>query len=45
MFEALPRYELAGEPFTAWLFTLVRDHAIDRLRSATRAKTHGHRPV
>jgi RNA polymerase sigma-70 factor (ECF subfamily) len=39
MFVALPSYELDGEPFTAWLFTLVRNHAIDRLRSATRAKT------
>lgn len=39
VFEALPGYEVDGEPFTAWLFTLVRNHAIDRLRSATRAKT------
>jgi RNA polymerase sigma-70 factor (ECF subfamily) len=39
MFEALPSYELEGEPFRAWLFTLVRNHAIDRLRAASRART------
>src|SRR3954453_1791720 len=39
MFEALPNYELEGEPFRAWLFTLVRNHAIDRLRAASRART------
>ncbi|MEA2493587.1 MAG: hypothetical protein QOJ29_1498 [Thermoleophilaceae bacterium] len=36
VFEGLPRYQLGGEPFKAWLFTLVRNHAIDRLRRASR---------
>lgn len=39
VFEALPGFELDGEPFTAWLFTLVRNHAIDRLRAAGRARS------
>jgi RNA polymerase sigma-70 factor (ECF subfamily) len=39
VFQTLPQYNLDGEPFSAWLFTLVRNHAIDRLRTATRTKT------
>jgi RNA polymerase sigma-70 factor (ECF subfamily) len=39
MFQALPSYDLEGEPFRAWLFTLVRNHAIDRLRAVSRART------
>lgn len=39
VFAALPTYRLQGEPFRNWLFTFVRNHAIDRLRSASRART------
>lgn len=39
VFATLPTYNPDGEPFQAWLFTLVRNHAIDRLRSAGRNRT------
>jgi RNA polymerase sigma-70 factor (ECF subfamily) len=32
VFEGLPRYQQGRYPFRSWLFTLVRNHAIDRLR-------------
>jgi RNA polymerase sigma-70 factor (ECF subfamily) len=36
VFEALPRYERRSQPFRAWLFIIVRNHALDRLRSSKR---------
>lgn len=38
VFATLATYRPAGEPFRNWLFTLVRNHAIDRLRAAIRTK-------
>ncbi len=37
--EALPRYEQRGEPFRAWLFRLVRNHALDLQRRSWRSET------
>jgi RNA polymerase sigma-70 factor (ECF subfamily) len=34
--EALPAYERRAKPFRAWLFTIVRNHALNQLRSASR---------
>jgi RNA polymerase sigma-70 factor (ECF subfamily) len=31
VFEALGRYELRRQPFRAWLFTIVRNHALNQL--------------
>jgi RNA polymerase sigma-70 factor (ECF subfamily) len=36
LFEALPKYERRGSPFRAWLFSLVRHHALDQLRRRNR---------
>jgi RNA polymerase sigma-70 factor (ECF subfamily) len=36
VFEGLPRYQQGRDPFRSWLFTLVRNHAIDRLRLSRR---------
>jgi RNA polymerase sigma-70 factor (ECF subfamily) len=35
-FEAIPRYEHRGQPFQAWLFTIVRNHALNELRRRRR---------
>lgn len=32
VFEVLPRYERRRQPFRAWLFTIVRNHAVSQLR-------------
>jgi RNA polymerase sigma-70 factor (ECF subfamily) len=32
VFEALPRYRNHGTPFRGWLFTIVRNHALNQLR-------------
>lgn len=34
--EALPRYERRSQPFRAWLFTVVRNHAIRQLEKRAR---------
>ena len=38
VFEALPRYELREKPLRAWLFTVVRNHAMDELRKQGRVE-------
>lgn len=35
-FEALPRYEPRGKPFSAWLFTIVRNYALRQLQKQGR---------
>lgn len=39
--EGLPRYELRGSPFRAWLFTIVRNTAIKHLRRQHRIELTG----
>lgn len=41
MLEALPRYERRSQPFRAWLFVMVRNHAIDHLRQMHRIEPVG----
>jgi RNA polymerase sigma-70 factor (ECF subfamily) len=36
--EALPRYERRKQPFRAWLFVVVRNHALTQLRTRDRAE-------
>lgn len=36
--EALPRYERRSQPFRAWLFTIVRNHAIRQLEKRARVE-------
>ena len=38
VFEALPRYERRGQPFRAWLFTIVRNVARSELRMSGRSE-------
>jgi RNA polymerase sigma-70 factor (ECF subfamily) len=38
VFEALPRYERRRQPFRAWLFTVVRNRAIQHLRKHGRLR-------
>jgi RNA polymerase sigma-70 factor (ECF subfamily) len=37
-FEALPRYEFRGRPFRAWLFVIVRNHALRLLTERGRVQ-------
>lgn len=37
-FEALPRYEHGKRPFRHWLFTIVRNHALDQLERLARSE-------
>jgi RNA polymerase sigma-70 factor (ECF subfamily) len=39
VFSALPRYELRGRPFRGWLFTIVRNLALNRLEQKGRLET------
>ncbi|MGH2961671.1 MAG: RNA polymerase sigma factor [Solirubrobacterales bacterium] len=41
VFEALPRYERRGQPLRAWLFTIVRNHALSDLRKRGRVELEG----
>ncbi len=43
--EALHRYERRRQPFRAWLFTLVRNHALRELRKRARVKLEDHRRI
>lgn len=36
VFEALPRYERRAQPFRSWLFTVVRNHALNDLKKKYR---------
>lgn len=36
--EALPKYERRSQPFRAWLFTIVRNHAIKQLEKRARVE-------
>ena len=38
VFEALPRYERREQPMRAWLFTVVRNHALGELRKRGRVE-------
>lgn len=38
-FESLGRYELRGDPFRAWLFTIARNHALNQLRRMNRSES------
>jgi RNA polymerase sigma-70 factor (ECF subfamily) len=38
VFEALPRYERREQPLRAWLFTVVRNHALGELRKRGRVE-------
>lgn len=38
VFEALPNYEDRGVPFRAWLFRIVRNCALDRIRQRQRLR-------
>jgi RNA polymerase sigma-70 factor (ECF subfamily) len=38
VFEALPRYEQRGKPFAAWLFTVVRNYALQQLQRQGRVE-------
>jgi RNA polymerase sigma-70 factor (ECF subfamily) len=37
--ESLPRYRVGPVPFAAWMFTIARNHLIDRARAAQRVET------
>jgi RNA polymerase sigma-70 factor (ECF subfamily) len=38
VFEALPRYERREQPLRAWLFTVVRNHAVSEIRKRKRVE-------
>ena len=39
VFEALPRYERRAQPFRAWLFVVVRNHALNEIERQRRIET------
>lgn len=41
MLVALPRYELRGIPFRAWLFRIARNHLLDRMAELGKADSEG----
>jgi RNA polymerase sigma-70 factor (ECF subfamily) len=45
VFEALPHYEVREKPLRAWLFTVVRNHAMDELRKQGRVELEGQEEI